>query len=118
MVVNLPSGTVDILTISVLIATSSHLRLRSLHSSLLGSSSCGSEAKLDITSGSVVVTTQHVGIVIVQLTADILKVECRCTMMTQVRELGLGVHLQDGISHPRILDTLNTIEVEIRNEYH
>ena len=104
MILNSPSGTVD-----PLVSSSQSLLLLCILVTASWS---------NLLSINIVVTSQCIGDVVIERILNVLQLLSISTMVAQVFPVTLNcISLQELTANPRILDTLNTIEVELGNEY-
>ena len=106
VILNSPSGTVD-----PLVSSSQSLLLLCI---------LVTASRSDLLSINIVVTSQCIGDVVIERILNVLQLLSRSisTMVAQVFPVTLNcISLQELTANPRILDTLNTIEVELGNEY-
>ena len=104
VILNSPSGTVD-----PLVSSSQSLLLLCILVTASWS---------NLLSINIVVTSQCVGDVVIERILNVLQLLSISTMVAQVFPVTLNcISLQELTANPRILDTLNTIEVELGNEY-
>ena len=104
VILNSPSGTVD-----PLVSSSQSLLLLCILVTASWS---------NLLSINIVVTSQCIGDVVIERILNVLQLLSISTMVAQVFPVTLNsISLQELTANPRILDTLNTIEVELGNEY-